>query len=552
MKAPLLDLRVYEHDRVNIEAAIREQFIVFQRLKDRAVGFLHRGSYETAAAYAQLAAHYASCNHTGLFSDPQIENLLLTIGHELPNSSNNREDRLTTTNPPKSILHVLTQAASTGGHTRLVKRWIDQDPDRAHSIALTRQGRRSLPKAIEAAVASARGMIYTLDASPGGLLTRAKALREIAKSFDQIVLHTHPYDVVPIIAFADKCAHVILMNHADHVFWLGISVSDVVAHFREGSLSLSLERRGIQPERCSLLPLPLGPKPSSFTRAEAKKLLGLRGTDIVLLSVASAYKYRIFNGVSFVDALMPVLLRHERATLLAIGPDNLSDSGKWAQGGRLTAGRIRAFGIQEDTSLFYQAADIYLDSFPMTSLTALLEGAIHGIPLVRYHIFSGGASLLRGDDVALTSEMIDFNGLSQYQEEVSRLIQDPELRTERGESVRTKMSDVHLSPGWNGFLEKLYLQAANVPPVAALDRVKEDGITDFDVALSWLQLKTGVSQGVDATLREHSRLLPLRQRVKVWASMCREKRRLLPFFLLSESVGTRIERQVWRLPRSVS
>jgi hypothetical protein len=537
---------MYEHDRANIESDIRKHLSVFQDLADQSARYLSGHNYEKAAVYAQLAAHYASYNHTGLFASSQIENILLAIGHELPRLTSNREDRLTAPTSPKSVLHVLTEAASIGGHTRLVRRWIDQDPDRTHSVAMTRQGRRPLPKAIKTAVASARGIIYTLDASPGGLLTRAKALREIAKSFDQVVLHTNPYDVVPIIALAEKSSRVIFMNHADHVFWLGIGVSDVVAHFREGSLSLSQERRGIQPKRCSLLPLPLELNPTNPTRAEAKKLLGIDETEIVLLSVGSAYKYRRINGVSFVDALMPVLLKHEKATLLVVGPDNCSDSGKWAQGDQLTGGRIKAFGIQEDPAVFYQAADIYLDSFPMTSLTALLDGAIHGMPLVRYHIFSGAASLLRGDDVALTGEMINFDDLNLYQEEVSRLIQDPKLRTERGENVRTKVSDVHLSPGWNGFLEKLYLQAANMSPIAALDQAKENGVTDFDVALSWLHLNTGISQGIDATLREHSRLLPLRPRVKVWAKMCREKHRPLPFFLLSESVGTRVERQIWR------
>jgi len=535
-------LRMYEHDRADIESGIREHLTVFQRLADRATDYLRRHSYEKAAVYAQLAAHYAWCNHTGLFVSPQIENILLSIGHDLTSLTSNGKPRNITSQSPKGILHVLTQAHSIGGHTRLVTRWIEQDPDQAHSIALTRQGCRSLPKGIDDVVSKARGRIYTLDESPGGLVARAKRLRQIARSFDQIVLHIHPHDVVPIIAFADKCAPVILMNHADHVFWLGTSVSDVVAHIREGSLSLSQERRGIQPERCSLLPLPLEPKPNSLTRGEAKKLLGFDETEIVLLSIGSAYKYHSSNGVSFVDALMPVLLRHENATLLVIGPDN---SAKWAHGDQMTGGRIKAFGIQEDPALFYQAADIYLDSFPLGSLTALLDGGIHGAPLVRYHIFSEAASLLRGDDVALTGKLMAFTDLSQYQEEISRLVEDKELRLERGESVRTRMSEVHLSPGWNRFLEKLYLQAANVSPVGTPEPVKENGLSELDIALAWVHMSTGFSQGVDATIREHSRLLPFSPRVRVWANMCKERHSLLPFYLLPESVGTQFERKIW-------
>ncbi len=74
-----------------------------------------------------------------------------------------------------------------------------------------------------------------------------------------VVLHVHPFDVTrPIMAFSawpDR-PPTILMNHADHAFWLGVSCSDVVATIRPAAAALATERRGVDPDRVVELPIP--------------------------------------------------------------------------------------------------------------------------------------------------------------------------------------------------------------------------------------------------------------------------------------------------------
>src|SRR5438067_2243266 len=58
-------------------------------------------------------------------------------------------------------------------------------------------------------------------------IERARALRELARGYDAVVLHIHHHDPVPILAFADgDRPPVVLFNHADHMFWLGSSIVD--------------------------------------------------------------------------------------------------------------------------------------------------------------------------------------------------------------------------------------------------------------------------------------------------------------------------------------
>ena len=58
-----------------------------------------------------------------------------------------------------------------------------------------------------------------------------------------VILHVHMYDVLPILAFAngDFNRPVMFYNHADHLFWLGASISDLVVNFRSSSVAFNEE-----------------------------------------------------------------------------------------------------------------------------------------------------------------------------------------------------------------------------------------------------------------------------------------------------------------------
>ena len=156
----------------------------------------------------------------------------------------------------------MTEAYATGGHSQNVWRWIEEDKRRTHTLALTRQGSLPVPAVLEKVVVASGGSIAQLDKDGGDLLSRASALARLAATRDEVVLHVHPFDVVPLIAFAasEERPPVVLLNHADHVFWLGVTVADVVVHARSVAVSLAEDRRDIPGERSVIFPFPIPPR----------------------------------------------------------------------------------------------------------------------------------------------------------------------------------------------------------------------------------------------------------------------------------------------------
>src|SRR5262249_52729631 len=180
--------------------------------------------------------------------------------------------------------------------------------------------------------------------------------------YDAIVLHTGCEDVVPLIAFAqpNRFPPVLLLNHADHLFWLGCSISHVVINLRDAARQISGERRQIAPERNLVMPTVVDPTIRRRSRDEAKRALGLDPAKKILLSVAREVKYITYNGLTYAERHLPILEAHPEAELVVVGVGAPPD---WNPAIKACSGRIKPFASQADPRPFYEAGDIYVDSY---------------------------------------------------------------------------------------------------------------------------------------------------------------------------------------------
>jgi glycosyltransferase involved in cell wall biosynthesis len=360
--------------------------------------------------------------------------------------------------------------------------------------------------------------------------------------FDRVALHVYPDDVVPLLAFAHRggLPPVVFVHHSDHTFWLGVGISDLVAQLRQCSVPLSVRRRRIGPERFATLPIPLPPVDRTQSRADARAALGLRADQVVLLSVGTEFKYAPVGGPGFLDVLRPLVEKHEAAVLLVVGP---RQKGEWGAAYETTGGRIRALGRRYDTATLFQAADVYLDSFPFTSPTAALEAGSHGLPLVAYCPHTGDARVLSPGAPGLDESIQRRCDPEAYGAAVSALIEGPDLRRQLGERARLAIDHHHRGAAWLDQLAEVYRSASAIAPRGdrpAADRFEPDTI---DVYISRLY---GVDrEGLGQFIDQHVRALPLSARVAVLRRMLRVNRSFSFDLFLPHWCAARLS---WRPP----
>ena len=102
-----------------IRSRINENRVTFDAMIDEASLAVAQSRFRSAAVTLQTAARFAWYNRPGVFQSPRLEALAAQIGQHLP------RPKSTTTELNGHVVHVISQAYSAGGHTRLV--WLALD-----------------------------------------------------------------------------------------------------------------------------------------------------------------------------------------------------------------------------------------------------------------------------------------------------------------------------------------------------------------------------------------------------------------------------------------
>jgi hypothetical protein len=456
------------------------------------------GNHEDAAACAQIASTIGWMNHPGRFASPALERAMRAGAAALPTFGYAGA----ADGSPSRVLHVLTEGYTTGGHTRLAWRWMLADCARTHALAVTRH--KPLPRELLDAVAARGGVPVDVPGPEATLLERAARLRALAVDYDLVLLHVHPDDPVPSMAFAGlgsaERPPVVFVNHADHCYWLGREAADLVVSHRELGSKLARDQRGIPESRTTILPLPLaGAVAADADRGEARARLGIRPGQVVLLTVASAYKFGPVGGAHFLDAVEPVLAAHPEAVLLAVGPP---DDGRFAEARLRTGGRVRALGGLPTVDHLYAAADVYLESYPCSSGTAVRESAAYGTPVLTFAPDPVEAEML-GSDVSLAEVWQRAESVEEYLDLAGELIVDVGARARWGEAARESVAESHDESVWVSMVEDVYRQAAAAGPVDAgeLDEPFPE-LTPYDTFVHRIHAYNGKQIPLDAADRE--------------------------------------------------
>lgn len=339
-----------------------------------------RRHYIQTTRWCQLAAKVGGFG-CGCLVSPELESLLLEVANQLPTFP----DTVRPAGSCKRWLHVMTRTDRIGGHNALLKRWMEctLTADR-HSIALLEHQDPDEKDLCNVAEASGGQFVFlgNLNSRP---LESAQKLRELAwTTADYVVLHHHMWDVIPTLAFGITGGPpVLLLNMADHLFWVGASIADLVLQLRPEGQTLSEQYRGI--DRNYLLNIPLPNQPSTNrdvnTAADLRQKLGIPSDCLVFLTIGREPKYEPREGVDFTATATDLLRQVPGSYFIAVGPSK--ENPAWCRAHEKTQGHLIPVGPQHDLRPYHMAADIYLEGFPFGSLTALLEAGLAGLPCVR-------------------------------------------------------------------------------------------------------------------------------------------------------------------------
>jgi hypothetical protein len=300
------------------------------------------------------------------------------------------------------------------------------------------------------------------------------------------VLHHGSFDVVPTVALAvHDCPPVAVLNHADHLFWLGSSVTDMVINLRTAGSRHTAKQRFVS---CNtVLPIPLANPVGKASRRDARRSLGLPEDQLVLLSVGRAEKYRPCGPYDFVATAGKILDRQRDAHLYVVG----ESTAEIAPYLRCAAHeRLHFVGSMEDPSLYRAAADVYLESFPFGSQTALLEASLAGLPVVP--AYAPLFPLLVANDDAVQDLLPNAHNEQEYVRRVEQLIQRPEQRRELGETLRKRLLIDHVGEGWLDRLAAMYHETDGLAHGPHPIPTSSCHTTDADIGLSlWHTMTDG-------------------------------------------------------------
>lgn len=327
-----------------------------------------------------------------LYYSEDVEKYYLRLAHAtmIPNKH--------TEHIPNTFLHVMTTSYLFGGHTRIVERWISSSPaEETHSVVLLNQIKNQLPPYLEEVITENGGILNQFTGDHN-ITIKANELRHLAQEFDYVILHHHMDDPIPLMAFGvpEFNRPVINFNHAGHRFWIGRNATDLVIDIEESQQTITLDRRGIR--NSMIINLPHVERSEKIYEKKAlREVLGLPSDKQIIISMASAYKYKVLFEYNYPSMLENILTKKDTIIVIIIGVTS-GENKHWVELENKFPHRLFLLGTlpHTDTEKYLQAADLYLDSYPYNSFTSLLDAItignlpaltlkkapLHGLPFV--------------------------------------------------------------------------------------------------------------------------------------------------------------------------
>ena len=327
-------------------------------------------NFDDKITLANHALRLATYHNTGYFISSFLENFYTDF------AKNIELDNYDISFQTNSFLHVMTRGYRTGGHTRVVERWIDNAPEgQKHSVVFTSPNSENM-EVLESLAKEKRGDCIYFNPN-WRLKEKALRLRRLGMEYQYIILHTHMEDPTATVAFGTEnfTRPVIFYNHASHMFWIGKSIADIVLDIISND-DVTKRLKGI--DNSFPIGVPSGEIVFSATdKKEVRRRLGLPVDKKIIVSSGSDFKYLPICDDNFYDIFSKVIDEDTYCYMIGL------DKKKWEDVYIKSNKHIIPLGYinyNEGYTDYLKAADLYLDSYPLCGATATMDAITSGTP----------------------------------------------------------------------------------------------------------------------------------------------------------------------------
>lgn len=427
---------------------------------------------------AEQLLNILTYNQTGYFYSNILEKFFVEIAKQYDIANYNINYK------PKSVLHVMTQCYEHGGHTRVVERWIDNTKrNYINSVVLLKQNNDSIPELLKKNIKNSKGELIVLEQDMT-LVERALKLREIAMEYEYIVLHTHMEDPTATVAFGTEkfTRPVLFFNHADHMFWIGKTISDMILDIRT--------QKSISPKYRDINDAVLCPIPCDFVedifyeKKEARKSLGIDLEEKIILTSGSNFKFTPIGNDSIFDVYEEILSKNPKVKLIVIGKNKY-----WNRVYKKFKNRVELYKeIPYQKYLQYvSAADLVIDSYPMNGETTLIDAVKANVPFLSLDVICSGQN-----DYIIESQGYCLNK-KELIEKALKCLCDANYSNNILQNEFELFNKNYSKENWVNNIEKLYSEAPKKHKLRPIPETKTPCfIDDYSVVLERLYRKNKI------------------------------------------------------------
>lgn len=271
-------------------------------------------------------------------------------------------------------LFIITEPFLTGGHTRLMEK-LSQYCINKPDLLVTRTSSEDVVVRLE----SYFKVLTRIYLNENDYLSHVNCLIKKIQNYNKVILNIHPDDINTVIACyiakkINKKLKVYFVNHADHAFVYGQTISDIWFEISEFGRRIDT-LRGVEVRKSFLgIPLDISEQAGDIHL----QMTGIKDGDL-LVTAGAGSKFKPVKYATIKSIIHPLLDEYQQSKVCVIGVKIYKDYWWWATKLKYKDRIIfcSALPYDEYISLTSQAKG-YIDSHPLPGGSAFAEQFLKG------------------------------------------------------------------------------------------------------------------------------------------------------------------------------